>query len=200
MKKFIVCAVVALFMAPLVANAQSGQSIPKPYTESNHSVSFDLLGLHYAYEHPLWRTGTIIGRVGAKFGVAGSSWRTGVGINYGDYWTLIPSIEIEPRWYYGLDRRDRRGRSTFGNAGSFLSLRIQNRFPGYISDKGYRHDRDGVTFFAPTWGLRRVWNDHWMFEFTTGLRFGILHDGGHWWDDGHALDNLNVNVRFGYSF
>ncbi len=214
MKKTIICAIAALFMAPLIASAQSGQSATKPYTEANHSVSLDLLGLHYGYELPLWRTGTIIGRVGANFGITGQTtrggdWRTGTGVPWGDYWMVAPSIELEPRWYYGLDRRDRHGRSTFGNAGSFVSLNVQNRFPGYISDKGF--DMYGVTFFSPTWGLRRVWRDHWMFEFTTGVRFGVTHNGGYWWNgdaDGGVswanrkavIDHINVNVRFGYSF
>lgn len=210
MKKFIFCALAALLVAPFAASAQSQNFAQKPRVEAGHSVSLDLMGLHYGYELPVSRTFSLIGRVGGNFGATwynsrGGNWRTGNAVPWGDYWMITPSVEIEPRWYYGLDRRERHGRSSFGNAGSFVSVNIQSRFPGYISDKGF--DMDGVTFFSPTWGMRRMWGGHWMFEFTAGARLGVTHDG-HWWksaggiscDKRTPLDYLNFNVRFGYSF
>jgi hypothetical protein len=182
---------------PFYANAQERFAEP-PSTEANHSVSIDLIGLRYAYELPIARKATIIGRVGANFGAAwftGGEWRTGITLPYGDYLMISPSIDIEPRWYYGLDRREMHSRSSAGNSGSFLSLKVQHRFPGYISDDYIR--MVGTTFASPTWGLRRVWRDHWLFEFTTGLRFGMSQ--GYWWS-ADVVDRLDVNVRFGYTF
>jgi hypothetical protein len=196
MKKAILTALVAAVLA-VSASAQE-QFIEPPRTEANHSVSIDLLGLHYAYEHPLGRTGTIIGRAGVNLGISGGNWRTGTAFEYGNYWQLQPTIEIEPRWYYGLDRRAGKGRNTAGNSGSFLSLRMANLFPGYSSD-GYK--MTGATTFSPSWGLRRVWNSGLMLEFTTGYRIGLTHDSRpQWWGEDDFLSHLDIGLRLGYKF
>lgn len=203
MKRIVLSTLTAIFLTPFFAGAQvfSDERFAEPArTEANHSISIELVGLHYAYEFPIGRKATIIGRAGVNFGMALGSWRTGTGVDWANsdfLWMAAPVIEIEPRWYYGLDRRERHGRSTDKNAGSFLSLGVQNIFPGYISDSNMRII--GSTTFAPAWGLRRVWAEHWMFEFATGLRFGVTHEGD-WWGGERTIDHLDVNVRFGYAF
>jgi len=148
------------------------------------------LGLHYAYEHPLARRFTIVGRVGADTEAMWSSHTF-----YGDYYSyfmVAPSIDIEPRFYYGLDRRARHGRSTRGNAGSFVSLQLKNILPmGYISNDTMRIV--GSTSLTPMWGLRRVWGEHWLFEFTAGETIAIGWGG-------EFQHGLYANIRFGYSF
>lgn len=181
------------------ANAQERFAEPSR-TEANHSVSIDLIGIHYAYEHPLGRTATIVGRAGANFGFAWSgSWRSGTMYYYGSYWEVKPTVEIEPRWYYGLDRREWRGRSTDGNAGSYLSLNVSNVFPGYNSND---FKMWGYTTFAPTWGMRRVWSSGLMLEFSTGYRFGFYHDPATTpiFDDEDFLNHIDLNLRFGFKF
>ncbi len=215
MKKIVFCALAAIFLVPLTCAAQRRVTeltpIPKPdpatlpHTEANHSISLNYLGLRYAYEHPIGRTGTIIGRAGADFGAA---WGDGFFGDY-SYWMAAPVLEVEPRWYYGLDRRAAKGRRTAGNAGSFLSLGLQNYFPGYISDRSLK--MSGVTTLSPTWGFRRVWGSGWMFEFRTGLVFLYSHSGvnyigsstidGLYTDtDRHLFWAPQLNFRFGYKF
>lgn len=175
----------------------------RPRVEANHSVSVDLLGVHYAYELPVARTLTVVGRVGVDFAVTGGDWRSSVLMPYGDCFMAAPTIEIEPRWYCGLDRRERHGRSTDGNQGSFLSLRVANVFRGHVTNDW---PRAGMTTFTPAWGLRRVWRGGWMMEFSTGLRFGFLHkelwagDGRRIFERDDALEHLDLGLRFGYKF
>ena len=218
MKKLIFCALAAIILIPLTGAAQRRQVTitpiapvveepfaQPPHTEANHSISLGYLWLRYAYEHPISRTSTIIGRAGADFGAA---WGNGFFGNY-SYWVAAPVIEVEPRWYYGLDRRAAHGRSTEGNAGSFLSLNLQTMLPGYVSDRSM--EMSGVTALSPTWGFRRVWGSGWMFEFRTGLVFLYLHrgmnylgfspfDGLYVGTDRHLFWAPQLNFRFGYSF
>ncbi len=196
MKKFLFCAIAALFSAPSGAIAQifsDEQPFAEPASvEATHSVALDIpLGanLNYAYELPVARRTTVIGRVGAYAAVAG-----GYNMLFGQWltWMVLPAIDIEPRFYYGLDRREAHGRSTEGNAGSFLSMNIKNILPfGYISDRGMTFS--GATVFTPQWGLRRVWGGHWLFEFTAGINLAAGWRGGFEWSP-------SVIVRFGYSF
>lgn len=200
MKKLIGGAAIVMMMAAganMEAEAQEGFAIPAS-VEANHSVTIDLLGIHYAYEHPLGRTGTIIGRAGLNFGAASEHWRTGTMIDYHDnYWMMAPSLEIEPRWYYGIDRREGKGRNTDKNQGSFLALKVQNYFPGYVSSDYV--EITGGTMFVPAWGLRRVWRERWLMEFTAGYGVGFAHKD-RWWGDDRLIRGVDINLRFGVAF
>jgi hypothetical protein len=205
--KTLILTALASALLTLGASAQRRTSIPsgQPRVEVGHTLAVDLLGVDYNYEQPLARTVAVIGRVGVNFGAAwpgrnGGDWRTGVAIPYGDYTMIAPAVELEPRWYYGLDRRAGRGRSTDGNAGSFVSLRMQSMLHPIGHDARRRSGISGMTTFAPTWGLRRMWGGHWAMEFTTGVRFGVRHDGLPLSPDGDAVDHLDLNLRFGYTF
>jgi hypothetical protein len=191
MKKIILMAAAAIVLAATGARAQE-RFAEQPRTETTQSVSLYLpygVGLHYEYEHPLARRATITGRVGVD---GGAAW--GYNLFEGDFfvWTVIPSVDIEPRFYYGLDRRAARGRGTAGNAGSFLSLQMKNFMPfGYISDSDLT--LVGATSFTPMWGMRRVWGGHWLFEFTAGAALA-------WGWKGGFQGSPHLGVRFGYSF
>ncbi len=196
MKRTFFSILAALFLAPLGAVAQI-YSDEQPFaapasTEATHSVSLDIpmgANLHYAYELPIARRATVIGRIGAYASVV---WGYNMFFGNYSYWSIFPSIDIEPRFYYGLDRREAHGRNTEGNAGSFIALNIKNILPfGYISDPGIGFS--GATVFTPQWGLRRVWGGHWLFEFTTGINLAVGWKGGTEWSP-------SLLVRFGYSF
>jgi hypothetical protein len=190
MRKAFLLTVAALAMAA-GANAQE-RFAGRPHTETTQSVSLTIpfgTGLHYAYEHPLGRRITLVERVGAD---AGAAWGTDWFGNDSFILAIIPSIDIEPRFYYGLDRRAAHGRSTAGNSGSFLALQMKTLMPfGYISDSSLTSD--GAIVLTPMWGLRRAWGEHWRFEFTTGFS----HARG--WK-GDSTNALHLAVRFGYSF
>jgi hypothetical protein len=190
MKRVILMAAMAVMIA-VSANAQSDNT-QKPSAETTQSVSLSIPfnpSLQYGYELPFARRGTITGRVGLDGGPA-----EGGGV-FGDYdlWMIAAAIDIEPRYYYGLDRRAAHGRSTAGNAGSFFALQVKNVLPlGYVSDSNF--DIYGATIFTPMWGMRRVWGESWQFEFTTGYSFGAG------WGNGALDHGLHLGVSFGYSF
>lgn len=188
MKK-VVLSIAVVLSAAVSAYAQNAQAVQLPHTEANNSVSVDCAGLHYAYEHPIWRKGTIIGRAGMNFG---GEWCGFFKARY-NFWALTPSLEIEPRWYYGLDRRVDKGRSIAKNAGSFLSMRLYTCLPlGNFPKYDWRFR--GASVIAPNWGLRRVWSERWMLEFHAGYSLGYSHcsEGIFYGPD--------LNFRFGISF
>ncbi len=183
----------ALLLATTAVNAQNrGENFAQlPSVETTQSVAIHIpqgAELGYAYEHPLARRATIIGRVGLEIGGA---WGQGLFGSY-SYWMAAPSVDIEPRFYYGLDRRELHGRSTAGNAGSFLAVRMKNVLPfGYISDSDLVIN--GGTLMTPMWGMRRMWGDHWLFEFTAGATLA-------WGWKGGFESAPHLGLRFGYSF
>lgn len=198
-------AIVALFLAftPICTDAQSTRSAQNqqakysvtprgnrsqvPSVETTQLVSVNLFGSHYGYEYPLGRLTSVTGRAGLEFGASWGVFSDNV------YWLVVSSIDIEPRWYYGLDRRAALGRDTGRNAGSFVALRLRNILPvGYVSNLDLSHV--GSTTLSPLWGFRRVWSDMWLLEFTTGLNFSV------YWQGGEVDWSPALNVRFGYTF
>lgn len=70
---------------------------------------------------------------------------------------LTPAIRMEPRWYYNLDRRLRKGKDIKGNRGNFLTLQT-SYYPNWFV---IAEDSDGLEIkdqisIIPTWGIRRT--------------------------------------------
>jgi hypothetical protein len=192
MKKVIFSAVAAVMVA-MGANAQYTQDTQRPSVETTQSVSLNTtptdFGIHYTSEHPIARRATLICRIGASAAGVGDDSSL---IGTWDYWFAAPTVDIESRFYYGLDRRAAHGRSTAGNSGSFLALQVKNIMPfGYVSDSNWTIY--GATLVTPMWGLRREWNKNWLFEVTTGPTFA-------WGWQGNFISGLHVGLNFGYAF
>ena len=43
---------------------------------------------------------------------------------YSSHWEILPYIQVEPRWYYNLQRRADKAKQTTINSGYYLSLQL----------------------------------------------------------------------------
>lgn len=170
------------FFVLVLTFAAAGLHAQTPKAVSNHSVTLNLVGVDYAYEQHLGGPFTIIGRAGLG---SGMEWT-----NSDFYYTINPVLSAEPRWYYNFNRRVGMGRSTEGNAGSFLSLEYRYLFPSVASNGA---ERAYPVYLTPTWGMRRVYGGHWLLEFNTGVSFMRDTQGETDWAP-------RLNLRFGYKF
>jgi len=178
-----------------------------PQTELNHSLALSILGVQYAFELPVDRIATLIVRPGMQFGYThGSGFYGGSDLFY----AILPTIDVEPRIYYNLDNRARRGKRMEGNQGNYFSLLIKNVLPFPVASDVEGDRIVGATLVTPMWGMRRVWGGHWLFELGggVGLQFPWASRASLGWDgNGHGDGPFefgriypNINVRFGYSF
>ncbi|HSI68926.1 MAG TPA: hypothetical protein VK941_01750 [Gillisia sp.] len=132
--------------------------------------------------------------VGLDAGIFKNSFRNRVGF------VLIPVINLEPRWYYNLNRRTDKSKMTANNTGNFLSLKGSfnpNLFA--ISDREVGNVIPSLALI-PTWGIRRHIGSH--FNYETGIGFGYQHifakSVGYLEDRGEFA--INLHLRLGYSF
>ncbi len=178
MKKFLFSLLAAILILGLNVHAQVR-------TQSNHSVSANILGLEYSYEQSLGGSWTIIGRVGAEPIVTSSVLTK----NKVEVTTKAkPAITIEPRFYTSLQRRDRLGKNTTNNRANFIMLQLT----------GAHMLRDVDPFECKAilaYGLRRG-GEHWFVEPTFGA--GYHSSAGNNMRGGDILPH--VQFRFGYSF
>lgn len=121
----------------------------------------------------------------------------GVKIDYNGIGTiLIPAIRLEPRWYYNLEKRVKKGRKISNNSGNFLALNIN-----YNPDWFYISNEDNLNVistlaFVPKWGIKRTLGNHFTYEAGIGIgTFIVLED--------FDVDNnvaIDLHLRIGYTF
>ncbi|MBW8685276.1 hypothetical protein [Chitinophaga rhizophila] len=128
-------------------------------------MEFGLLGAGIAYELP----------VGQKFVIEFAS---GIGGGY-DVWNggvsyelspLSPSIylSVNPRYYYNRDKRARKNRTDFLNAGNYWGVRFKYTSPS-IGDYGAARD---ALLMNVHWGMQRSIGGKWILNGHAGLGLG----------------------------
>ena len=117
---------------------------------------------------------------------------------------MSPVIKAEPRWYYNLEGRIKKGRNIKGNSGNFLSLPISYSPDWFlISSKG----EEGINMrpqlsFIPTWGLRRTVGKHFDYEAGIGIGYAYAFEyknNGYTYEANNATV-VNIHLRIGYHF
>ncbi|HEY9257725.1 hypothetical protein, partial [Chitinophaga sp.] len=105
-------------------------------------------------------------------------------------YALLPNFSGEVRQYYGIARREARGKRVDNNAGSFFSLTGGYRAAPIAASKGYYES--GYGYVTPAWGMQRSWGRHFSFEARFGIRFSpVEYETG-------AIEALDARVQVGY--
>lgn len=154
--------------------------------EQLHKVSIFPLG--YAYEKKIGQEFTI--EMGADF-----SFDTYYkdASDFQDYALAVnPTIHLEPRYYYNLERRYRRGRNVSNNAASYIGIYSElilnplieennNYFPVY--------DRFRI---GPAWGMQRNIGKrgYWNLNLASGL---VIDQDGH--ASYQGFGRLTIGIR-----
>lgn len=114
---------------------------------------------------------------------------------------VIPDITLEPRWYFGLDRRARLNKNTKNNSSNYLSLKTS-----FMSGTTPIINADNVKIVSslyaiPEFGIRRNFSKHFNYEFSGGVgyRYNIFSDSKGC-DCEHNNTYLDINARIGYDF
>lgn len=111
---------------------------------------------------------------------------------------MVPTITLEPRWYYNLNKRQEKFRRIDGNSGNFISIKTT-----YHSDLFVISSYDNVIFITdisivPTWGIRRHIGAHFTYE--TGFGIGYAHyfekENVRSFSEDEVV--INLHLRIGY--
>ena len=137
--------------------------------------------------------------------------RTEIGIELGSFtysdsynqeieYAGIPVFTLEPKWYYNLERRVRKGKSIRGNSGNSVSLKINYMAPNLfmVSDIENFNGADQINII-PKWAIRRVYGKHFNFEFGLGVgpMFAVGKRAKYVETDDVFAD---LHLRIGYAF
>lgn len=114
----------------------------------------------------------------------GFAWSSSGGVNGASQWAITPTVIVEPRYYYSLNRRTRLKKRTAWNSGNYLSLNL-----GYELGTFSITSKDTEVFSSvhliPMYGFRRNIGAKFNFE----MAFGI---GGAWTFEEYVLTDYNT--------
>ncbi|WP_159801141.1 hypothetical protein [Flavobacterium sp. MK4S-17] len=116
---------------------------------------------------------------------------------------LVPSISLEPRWYYNIANRSGKGKNTAKNSANFFSINVEY-YPdafviGDIPDNIFVPNQIDI---IPKWGIRRhIGNSNFNYEAGIGIGYKMYLDK----DDEKVIRNtdnlaLDIHLRIGDTF
>lgn len=162
--------------------------------QSTFGIQTGFLGIWAYNETKLSNQIALRSELGFDAGIWGGDFYDGTGF------LLAPVITLEPRWYYNLNKRERKSRRIDGNSGNFISLKTSYH-PDWFVISNYDNLRIVSDIsIIPTWGIRRNIGNHFTYE--TGIGIGYVYffakDAGYVENEGDAA--LNLHLRIGYRF
>lgn len=114
---------------------------------------------------------------------------------------ISPYISLEPRWYFGIDRRAKLGRNIVKNSSNYISLKTL-----YISANTPIVNTSDINFkpliiVVPEFGIRRNFLKHFNYEFSGGLGYMYSISNCNKGNKCNRQDSfLDLNTRIGYVF
>ncbi|PRX56037.1 hypothetical protein [Flagellimonas meridianipacifica] len=114
---------------------------------------------------------------------------------------FAPTIALEPRWYYSLQRRSKENKPTTKNSASFISFETK-----YYPDLFLLTGAPEGTQFAkqlaicPRWGFKRTVANNFTYELGIGYKiYHLLNDvDRNRVNDGEGF--INMHLKLGYTF
>lgn len=110
---------------------------------------------------------------------------------------LVPSLRIEPRWYYNLDKRLAKGKSIKNNSGNFLSLTTTYNPDWFVIPEKTNLNFIGSVAVIPKWAIKRTYGNHFTFETGAGIGYLFFTED---YNDRKGDLGIDLHLRIGYTF
>lgn len=161
----------------------------KPSVEKSiFGIQTGFLGVWIHNELGLTNELSLRGELGLDFGIQGNSNSTTT--------AMIPSLRLEPRWYYNLEKRAKKGKKTSKNSANFWALNINYNPDWFVISNQDNINVISTLAFIPKWGIKRTIGNHFTYEAGLGIgTFIVLED--------YEVDNnttIDLHLRIGYTF
>lgn len=173
-----------LFYCGLLITAKSQEASVE---SSTFGVQAGVVGFWGHNEAKLSRTTVLRSEIGLAGGLFHNSFAKTV-------LYLAPVITLEPRWYYNLSARQRKGKRIDKNSANFVSISADYSAPSPVISTNKNLVVNPKITFIPTWGIKRHLGGNFMYEVGTGLGYGYF------FETQKSDVMLKIHLRIGYSF
>ena len=198
MKKYIVLGFVLI---SFIVKAQDTQEVEKVSVEKSlFGTQLGLISTSFYYETQLQRKISLRAEVGLALTFSTKDYED-PSMQNETATLIVPYLTLEPRWYYGLDRRKRLEKKTYNNSSNYVSLAtsyISSKTP--ITNSGDFDVVSAITI-VPKYGIRRAFAKHFNYEFSAGVgyQYNIFSEASGC-DCEHNNTTLDIQARIGYDF
>ena len=194
MKKYLVLGLVLL---SFWAKAQETEKVS--VAKELFGVQLGLISASFQYEFKLDRKLTLMGEVGAEY-LYSSRERNDAAKTQESVTIIAPYIAFEPRWYYGLDRRQRLGKNTQNNSSNYVGLTTS-----YFSTQTplFKSGDYGIVSairVIPRYGIRRSFAKNFNYEFSGGVGYMYNIFNNNECNCEHNSTTIDLQARIGYNF
>lgn len=183
--------VLAILVTSLLVFSSFSQENELGVEKSMYGVQTGLLGIWVYNETKLNAEFAVRTEIGLDGGYSYSNFR-----NPKSQYVLLPSLSLEPRWYYNFEKRAKKGKSTANNSANFLSLKTT------YNPNWFAISNDNISNFAnvfriiPSWGIRRDLGANFDFDLRLGIGYAFVSNS---LSSASGLAG-DFSVRFGYNF
>jgi len=103
-------------------------------------------------------------------------------LTYGDngfIYIIAPFLDLQQKWFYNLEKRNRKSKTIENNSGNYVSARLITR-GNSIADNVSRTSNFDFAF-GPTWGIQRKYGQfHLLFDVGPQYYFDTEGNGNIW--------------------
>ena len=196
-----------LFIAALLScysfSASAQTDVPQAQAgavESLFNVQAGIVGIYANYEMPLSTRWALRAEAGLDLWYYDAYKYNGTSVIKDKGTFFAPDISIEPRWYYNIEKRARKGKHTENNSANFITLTVKY-YPDLFKIGGpdYIYVPNQISF-TPKWGIRRAIAKS-NFNYELGIGIGYLR----YISDSQFLARrddvvVDAHIRIGYTF
>jgi hypothetical protein len=190
--------ILGFVLISLIAKAQETQQVS--VEKSLNSIQVGLISLSYQNETRLDRKITLRSEIGL---ITGTSTREYSEEEKETSFMIVPIINVEPRWYYGLDRRSRLNKNTINNSSNYVSLLTTFVPVGMALVNTKDFDAPPFISIIPEYGIRRTSiHKHFYCESSAGIGYRHnFHDKSLIYTNSDENEVfLDIQWKFGYIF
>jgi hypothetical protein len=188
--------VIGLVLISFLAKAQEEASVEK----NLYGVQLGIVSTSFYYETKLDRKITLRTEASLEY-VSTTKEYNDPSIQDETISQFSPYLTLEPRWYYGLDRRKRLEKNIKNNSSNYISLRTSYAFNNAPLFKNGDFDIVPAFYIIPKFGIRRVFAKHFNYEFSGGVGYQYnVFSKTKGCDCEHNNTAVDLQIRIGYDF
>ena len=182
--------ILSVILFPVTTEAQNNASVEK----SINGVQTGFLGVWIHNETRLSNSIALRSEIGLDTGLFGGDYYKNVNF------ILFPTLNLEPRFYYNLNKRFNNDQSILKNSGNFLSVKL-NYTPNAFVISSIESVSIAENFsLIPKWGIKRTVGNHFTYELGIGIGFRKYFLKQYGFTSNKTETALDLHLRVGYTF
>ncbi len=121
-------------------------------------------------------------------------------LDFDTYYVLAPVITVEPRWYYNLEKRNKKGKNILKNSGNFVGLKLSYHPDWFTISNDDEVSITNQISLIPKWGIKRTLGNHFTYEVGIGLGYQYYFYNDDDYYDSYGEAAVDLLLRIGYTF